>query len=88
VLGAARRDGFSEAFWAMVGAAIVAIPSAGRAAVSYISGRPIDAFAILDVVIFLVAVSVAGTIWAVGASRSKTAINLLAQIRARTRQSG
>jgi hypothetical protein len=35
-----------------------------------------------------VAVSVAGTIWAVGASRSKTAINLLAQIRARTRQSG
>lgn len=87
LLASTKRDSFSEAFWAMVGAAVVALPPAIKAIVNYAHGASVDGVGILEIAIFLVTVSIGGTIWVVGASRSKTASNLVAEIRARSRQS-
>jgi hypothetical protein len=87
MLAATRRDGLSEAFWAMVGGAVAISPSVGEALwKSYVDALPhvpLSALNVFEIAAFVGMVAVAVTIWIVSHSRSKQASDLVSEIRAR-----
>jgi hypothetical protein len=85
MLAATNRDGLSEAMWAMIGASIALLPSAGEAlwkGYVEIPHTPLTILQLLEI-IGLVGTGVAAiTIWAVSSSRGKRARAIVGEIRA------
>jgi hypothetical protein len=87
MLSGARRDGMSEALWAMIGAAIASLPSAGEAIYkAYLAPQamPLTEVHLLEIVVFVGAVAAAVSIAIFSSKRGQTSTGLVETIRARS----